>query len=39
MNINIRSEKVALTKAIKDYIGEKIEKLDKYFDNPESIKY
>ena len=38
MNINIRSEKVALTKAIKDYIGEKIEKLDKYFDNPESIK-
>lgn len=38
MKINIRGDKVEITKAIKDYINEKLSKLDKYFTNPEDIK-
>ncbi|MDE5539020.1 MAG: ribosome-associated translation inhibitor RaiA [Bacilli bacterium] len=33
MELNIRGDKVTVTKAIKDYVTEKIAKLDKYFDN------
>lgn len=38
MKLNIRGDKVAVTKAIKDYITEKLGKLDKYFENPKSIE-
>ena len=38
MKYNIRGEKVEITDAISSYIKEKIGKLDKYFDSPESIK-
>lgn len=37
MKTNIRGEKVVVTGAIKDYINEKLEKLNKYFENPEEI--
>ena len=37
MKITIRGEKVTITKAIKEYITEKLTKLDKYFDNPKNI--
>ena len=37
MKFTIRGEKVVVTKAIKEYITEKLSKLDKYFDNPENI--
>lgn len=37
MKITIRGDKVNITKAIKEYITEKISKLDKYFDNPKNI--
>ena len=33
MKLNIRGDKLVVTDAIKAYIEEKIEKLDKYFDN------
>ncbi len=38
MKINIRGDKIEVTKAIKDHIEEKISKLDKYFENSEEIK-
>ena len=38
MKINIRGNKIKVTKAIKEYITEKINKLDKFFENPEDIK-
>ena len=37
MELNIRGDKVTVTKAIKDYIEDKISKLDKYFDNSKKI--
>lgn len=37
MNINIRGDKMVVTDAIKTYVKEKLEKLDKYFDEPSSI--
>lgn len=38
MEILIRGDKIKVTEAIKNYIEGKISKLDKYFDNPNSIK-
>ena len=38
MELNIRGDKIAVTKAIKDYITEKLEKLDKYFEDVKNIK-
>lgn len=37
MKYNIRGEKVEVTSAIKSYIEDKIGKLDKYFENSETI--
>lgn len=37
MKISIRGEKVNATKSMKDYITEKLSRLDKYFDNPKDI--
>ncbi len=33
MKLNVRGDKIEITNAIRDYISEKISKLDKYFDN------
>lgn len=38
MELNIRGDKLVVTKAIKDYITEKMGKLDKYFDNGKNLK-
>ena len=38
MKINIRGDKVEVTKAIKTFIEEKLTKLDKYFEKAEDIK-
>ncbi len=38
MEMNIRGDKVTVTKSIKDYITEKLERLNKYFDNNSNIK-
>lgn len=38
MQINIRGEKIALTSAIKEYVEEKMSKMDRYFENPDEIK-
>ncbi len=38
MELNIRGDKVTVTKAIKDYVTEKMHKLEKYFDNERTIK-
>ena len=38
MELNIRGDKIAVTKDIKDYITEKMEKLDKYFEDVKNIK-
>lgn len=38
MKFTIRGEKIQVTDSIKNYIESKIGKLDKYFDNPESIE-
>lgn len=38
MELNIRGDKLVVTKAIKDYITDKLEKLDKYFENASKIK-
>ena len=38
MKITIRGEKVSITKSIREYITEKLSKLDKYFDNPKKIE-
>ena len=37
MKLNIRGEKITITQSMKAYITEKLEKLDKYFENPEEI--
>lgn len=37
MKFNIRGNKVEITEPIKNYIEEKIGRLDKYFENPESL--
>ncbi len=37
MKYNIRGDKILVTDAIKDYITEKIDKLNKYFDEPDEI--
>lgn len=34
MEINVRGDKIKVTQSIKDYIQEKIGRLDKYFDDP-----
>lgn len=38
MELNIRGDKLVVTKAIKDYITEKLSKLDKYFEEAAKIK-
>lgn len=38
MKIQIRGDKIKVTKAIKDYIEEKLTRLDKYFKNYDDIK-
>lgn len=38
MKVSIRGDKVTVTKAIKEYIGAKLSKLDKYFENPKEIE-
>lgn len=38
MNLNIRGDKLVVTDAIKDYVKEKLAKLDKYFDDPSSME-
>jgi len=38
MQINIRGEKIVVTSAIKEYVEEKMSKMDRYFENPEDIK-
>ena len=38
MELNIRGDKIAVTKSIKDYITEKMERLNKYFENAKNIK-
>lgn len=37
MELNIRGDKVTITKSIKDYVTEKMGRLDKYFDNDKKI--
>ena len=37
MKINIRGEKVTITKAMKEQIESKLTKLEKYFENPDAI--
>ena len=37
MKLNIRGEKLNVTQSMKSYITEKMEKLNKYFENPEEI--
>ena len=38
MELNIRGDKLVVTKAIKDYFTEKMSKLDKYFEEASKIK-
>ena len=38
MQLNIRGEKVTITSAIKEYVEEKMSKMDRYFENPDEIK-
>lgn len=38
MILNIRGDKIVATKAIKDYIEEKLSHLNKYFENPDDIE-
>ena len=37
MKLNIRGEKVTVTQSMKNYITEKLSKMDKYFENPDEI--
>ncbi len=37
MKYNIRGDKITVTGAMKNYIEEKLSKMDKYFENPEEI--
>ena len=38
MELNIRGDKLVVTKAIKDYVTDKMSKLDKYFEEASKIK-
>ncbi len=38
MEIQIRGDKITVTKAIKDYVTEKLGRLDKYFDSSKKVK-
>lgn len=38
MKYNIRGDKLVVTKAIKEYVIEKMDKLNKYYDNPNNIE-
>ena len=38
MKISIRGDKVEVTDAIKNYVEEKLEKIDKYLDSPEEVE-
>ena len=38
MELNIRGDKITVTKSIKDYITEKMERLNKYFEGSKNIK-
>ena len=38
MNISIRGDKITVTDAIRDYVTEKLERLNKYFETPEDIQ-
>jgi len=38
MQVNIRGEKIVVTSAIKEYVEEKMSKMDRYFENPGEIK-
>ena len=38
MKLNIRGDKLVVTDAIKNYIEEKLNRLNKYFDNNLTIK-
>ena len=38
MEIVIHGDKVKVTKAMKDYIEEKLSKLDKYLENSETVR-
>lgn len=38
MELLVRGDKVTVTKSIKDYITEKMERLNKYFENADSLK-
>ncbi|MEG0794811.1 MAG: ribosome-associated translation inhibitor RaiA [Bacilli bacterium] len=38
MKLNIRGDKVVVTKSIKEYITEKVSKLDKYFESPAQLE-
>ena len=37
MKINIHGRKLEVTEAIKNYVSEKLKKLDKYFENPDEM--
>lgn len=37
MNINIRGDKIDVTDSIKNYVKEKLERLDRYFEEPSKI--
>ena len=37
MKVNIHGRKIEITNSIKNYIEDKLKKLDKYFENPEEI--
>lgn len=38
MEITFRGDKITVTSAIKDYVNDKMKRLDKYFDKPDEIK-
>ena len=38
MKISIRGDKVEITEAIKNYVEEKLEKIDRYLDSPEEVE-
>ena len=37
MKFNIRGDKLEVTESIKNYIEEKLSRLNKYFENPEEL--
>ena len=38
MEIIIRGDKITVTKSMKEYVEEKLSKLDKYLDNPSNVR-